>query len=244
MAYVRAVYRASSANEPRGRPVRYEVRYRDSDGVQRTKGGFRRKRDAEAFATNLESSRHQGALIPHSHGSIRFDEVAAAWFASIEGRRRPKTLDGYQKLLNHHVVPAFGARRIGSVTYADVDRFVRELEAGGRRPGTVRNAFFVVKMVFDYGIKDGRIRVNPCAGVELPSPRSPDMLFLSAREVRTLAAAIDERWVTSTRVRKRETDVRRTVCWSSSRRSLACGRARSAPSESGAWICAGERSTW
>ena len=40
--------------------------------------------DAEAFAANLESSRHQGGLIPHSHGSIRFDEVATAWLASSE----------------------------------------------------------------------------------------------------------------------------------------------------------------
>jgi len=184
------------------RPSGYEVRYRDSDGLQRTKGGFRRKRDAEAYAVELEATRHQGVLIPHSHGSVGFDQVADVWLTSIHGRRRPKTIDGYEKLLNLHVRPAFGARRIGSVSYADVDRFVRELEASGRRPGTVRNAFFVVKMVFDYGIRDGRIRNNPCTGVELPSPRSPEMLFLTAAEVRALAAAIDERWLANTRVRK------------------------------------------
>lgn len=202
MAYVRAVYRRSSADHSGERPSGYEARYRDSDGLQRTKGGFRRKRDAEAYAVELEATRHRGVLIPHSHGSVGFDEVADVWLASINGRRRPKTIDGYEKLLNLHVLPAFGARRIGSVTYADVDRFVRELEASGRRPGTVRNAFFVVKMVFDYGIRDGRIRNNPCTGVELPSPRSPEMLFLTATEVRALATAIDERWLANTRVRK------------------------------------------
>jgi integrase len=202
MAYVRAVYRRSSADHSVERPSGYEVRYRDSDGLQRTKGGFRRKRDAEAYAIELEAARHQGVLIPHSHGSVGFRQVADVWLDSIQGRRRPKTIDGYEKLLDLHVLPAFGARRIGSVTYADVDLFVRELEASGRRPGTVRNAFFVVKMVFNYGIRDGRIRNNPCTGVELPSPRSPEMLFLTAAEVRALAAAIDERWLANTRVRK------------------------------------------
>ena len=46
-------------------------------------------------------------------------------------------------------------------------------------------------MVFDYAIRDGRTRANPCAGVELPSGASPEMLFLSAGEVRALVEAVD-----------------------------------------------------
>ncbi len=191
MAYVRPVYpRGSGADR---RPIGYEVRYRDADGVQRTRGGFRRKRDADAYAVEIESNRQQGVVIPHSFGGVPLGEVADAWLVSIHGRRKPKTVAGYEMLLNAHVRPAFGRRPVGSITYADADRFVRSLEEKGRRPGTVRNAYFVLKMVLDFAIKDGRIRVNPCAGVELPSPRSPEMLFLTAAEVRTLAAAIDQR---------------------------------------------------
>lgn len=74
-----------------------------------------------------------------------------------------------------------------------MDAFVRSLEATGRRPGTVRNTFFVLKMVLDYAIKDARIKANPCHGVELPSAASPEMLFLTAAEVRLLAVALDVR---------------------------------------------------
>ena len=98
--------------------------------------------------------------------------------------------------------PAFGHRSVGSITYSDIDRFVRSLEQSGRRPGTVRNAFFVLKMVLDYAVRSGRIRHNPCAGVELPSSASPEMLFLTAGEVRLLAAAIDQRWAASTLARR------------------------------------------
>jgi integrase len=59
----------------------------------------------------------------------------------------------------------------------------------------VRNVFFVLKMALDYGIKSGRIRVNPCAGVELPSARSPKMLFLTADDVAILATAVGARTV-------------------------------------------------
>ena len=198
MAYIRAVYDRKSSG-PGRKPIGYEVRYRDADGVQRTKGGFRRKRDADAYALEVESSRRQGTMVPHSSGAARLADVAEAWLSSIQGRRKPKTADGYEKLLNRHILPAFGGRRVGSITYGDVDGFVRSLEDAGRRPGTVRNAFFVLKMVLDYAIKDGRIRVNPCAGVELPSPRSPEMLFLTAVQVRALAAAIDGRLRASAR---------------------------------------------
>lgn len=194
MAYIRPVHDRKAGGKGHSKPIGYEVRYRDADGVQRTKGGFRRKRDAEAYAVDVESSRNQGTLIPHERASARFNEVAAAWLASIDGRRKPKTVDGYRGLLEVHVLPAFGTRRVGSITYGDADRFVRSIEELGRKPGTVRNAFFVLKMVLDYAIRDGNIRTNPCADVDLPSPQSPEMLFLTGAEVRTLATAIDERW--------------------------------------------------
>lgn len=195
MAYVRPIYDRTLRGQGRGgKPIGYEVRYRDADGRQRTKGGFRRKRDAEAFAVDVESSRQQGTLIPHGRASVRFDEVAAAWLESIESRRKPKTVEGYERLLHVHVLPAFGNRRVGSITYGDVDRFVRSVESLGRQPGTVRNAFYVLKMVLDYAIRDGNLRINPCLDVDLPSPQSPEMLFLTGPQVRTLATAIDERW--------------------------------------------------
>lgn len=195
MAHIRPVYdRTLQPGDRRGRPRAYEVCYRDADGVQRTKGGFRLKRDAEAFAVDLESSRQLGTLIPHARVSARLDAVAAMWLASIQGRRRPKTVEGYERLLQVHVLPAFGSRPVGAITYGDVDRFLRSIEGLGRKPGTVRNAFFVLKMVLDYAIRAGNLRVNPCTNVDLPSGRSPEMLFLTGAEVRLLASAIDERW--------------------------------------------------
>jgi integrase len=195
MAYVRPLFkRGSKPGDPGRRPIGYEVRYRDGDGVLRTKGGFRRRREADAWAADLETSRTHGMLIPHSRSSTRLGEVADEWLASIQGRRRPKTVDGYEKLLKVHVRPAFGRRSVGSIAYADVDRFVRSIEALGRRPATARNAFFVLKMVLDHAVRSGRLRHNPCAGVNLPSPGSPEMLFLTASQVRVLAAAVDERW--------------------------------------------------
>jgi integrase len=233
MAYIRPIYDRSLSDQGRGgKPIGYEVRYRDADGRQRTKGGFRRKRDAEAFAVDVESSRQQGTLIPHARASVRFDEVAAAWFESIDGRRKPKTVEGYEGLLHVHVLPAFGNRRVGSITYGDVDRFVRSIEGLGRRPGTVRNAFYVLKMVLDYAIRDGNLRINPCLDVDLPSAQSPEMLFLTGAQVRTLASAIDERWAALAALRTSSLDLRRGTVRVTASASIVRGRRVEGPPKS------------
>ena len=73
MAYVRPIFdRKTKPGDPGRRPIGYEVRYRDNDGVQRTKGGFRRRRDADAWASELESRRHRGTMITHSQSAARF----------------------------------------------------------------------------------------------------------------------------------------------------------------------------
>ena len=192
MSSIRPIYERGVEVTAGLRPKSYQVRYRDADGRQRTKGGFRRRRDAEAFATDVDARRNSGTLIAHSDGAVRFGDVATAWLASLEGRRKPRTIDGYGKLLELHIRPVFGRRKVGSIAYADIDAFVRSLE-DGRKAGTVRNTFFVLKMILDYAVRDQRIRSNPCAAIELPSPASPEMLFLTARQVRELAAALELR---------------------------------------------------
>jgi hypothetical protein len=91
---------------------------------------------------------------------VRFSVVADAWARSIEARRKPRTVEGYRHLLDLHVRPTFGGQTVGSITYADVDAFVRLLETG-HRPGTTRNAFYVLKMVLDYAVRDGQLRSKP-----------------------------------------------------------------------------------
>jgi integrase len=46
------------------------------------------------------------------------------------------------------------------------------------------------------GVKDGIVKVNPCADVDLPEPTHEEMVFLTHEEVRAVADAIDPWWRT------------------------------------------------
>jgi site-specific recombinase XerC len=56
-------------------------------------------------------------------------------------------------------------------------------------PASVRKVHRVLSMVLAYAVKDGRLAVNPAAGVSLPQVREVEKRFLSHRQVHELADA-------------------------------------------------------
>ncbi len=54
--------------------TRYRVRYRTPDRVQTTKRGFRTKRDAQAWADQLEVDKRKGAYVAPAAGRVKLGE--------------------------------------------------------------------------------------------------------------------------------------------------------------------------
>src|SRR5581483_7758827 len=69
-------------------------------------------------------------------------------------------------------------------------RFVADLANAGDEPGTIRNTFNVVRLVFGTAVSSGAVRVNPCTGLRMPKSPRKEMLFLTAEQVLDLADAI------------------------------------------------------
>ncbi|CAN5275088.1 hypothetical protein BH09ACT3_BH09ACT3_14940 [soil metagenome] len=78
-------------------------------------------------------------------------------------------------MLDRHVLPTFGTRRIASITPEDVEQWIAKLtstsrQRGGARlhPSTVRHAFIAANKVFRYALRHRMIVHNPATGTELP----------------------------------------------------------------------------
>ncbi|MCA1833220.1 MAG: tyrosine-type recombinase/integrase [Actinomycetota bacterium] len=183
------------------RGTRYEVRYRAQiNGRWKWRGKtFARKEDARSFLATVSADIVRGDFIDPKRAETRFRDVAEAWRSTLSRDRKEKTIRVYESDLRVHVSPSFGDMSVGAITYADIDAWIRSMEAKGSRPGTIRNAYKVVKQVLDYAVKDGRLRSNPCAGVTLPKAANVEMLFLSAEQVATLAAEVPVRYQTLVR---------------------------------------------
>ncbi len=190
MAHVRKVTRKRGGGNT---GHAWQVRYRDSDRVERSRT-FRTRDEADRFARKVEVSKDEGTYIDPSLGKTLFVDWAQDWLSSSEVGLKPHTSSGYRTLLRKHILPAFGSTPLAKVRPVDVRRFVAELSEGGMSASRVRSSYFLVQAIFRAAVESGYIGRSPCLGVKLPRAVIREMLFLSAEEVRRIGDAVAEQY--------------------------------------------------
>jgi len=102
-----------------------------------------------------------------------------------------QTLNGYKYLMEHHAVPAFGARRLQEITPQVVQAFYSDLkETKGLSPRTIRYTHAVLHQAFEWAVEPARLlATNPTARLKLPKKVKRPPTFLSAEQI----AAVLER---------------------------------------------------
>jgi integrase/recombinase XerD len=96
------------------------------------------------------------------HGTIRhtFQEAAVLWLQA--GRWKPKTAQGYAKLLNGVVLPHFGELFWDQVDKPELQRFVKARQEAGVKMATVNRALTVISGIADHVRElDGWPELNP-----------------------------------------------------------------------------------
>jgi integrase len=190
----------------------YVVRWYDPDGTERTRGGFRTKKAAEDWAAiEVEPKRRRGVNVNPNAGKVLFRDVAASWlgdrhdlkdttraaYADTLAPTAHKSVKRHKRLANLRIDNTFGDYPINAITRKDISEWVARMKAAGKRPSTIRNAYFLVRQVLAQAVADGRLDTNPADYVKLPTDhntrhvRAVDdpAMFLSASQVAALVAA-------------------------------------------------------
>jgi integrase len=171
---------------------RYRVRYRDPSARSREKW-FGRKVDAERFARTVEVDKDRGEYIDTRRGRITLEEWSQKWLAT-KADKKPKTLEGYQSLLDNHVLPALGERSLRSITSEDIGMWLGRLKGSGLSASRVRQSFSVFSDVLRTAVAFERLVRNPADAVrkQVPTPQEAEMLFLDHEQIRRLAEAVGD----------------------------------------------------
>jgi integrase len=97
-------------------------------------------------------------------------------------------------LLRNHVLPHFGALRLGSTTQTDVQGFVARLKEKGLSASTIRQAYLPVAGLLSSALNSDLVARTPPVATS-SCHRTPDtrteMRFLTTGEVADVADAID-----------------------------------------------------
>ncbi|QCQ17182.1 tyrosine-type recombinase/integrase [Microbacterium sp. RG1] len=165
---------------------RWEARYRKPDGKTARKGGFMRKRDAEAYLTTVESSKLQGSYIAPGDAQITVGALGGEWLITHRAAVKPSTFHSDESAWRVHVEPAWGNRKIGSIRHTEVATWVAELSRH-KSATTVKRCYGVLAAILDGAVRDRRIQSNPARDVKTPRKKLRARPYLSHRQVECLA---------------------------------------------------------
>ena len=170
------------------RTNRWEARYRDPYGAQRT-ATFDRKADAVAFLASAETDMRRGAWRSPDAGRLTFAEVAAAWLQSNPAKR-PTTLARDTTVVRVHLLPVLGAMRLDQLRPSDVKATVDAMTNRGLGARTVRTNYGVLRAILAWAVEDDLIARSPCRGIRLPEVAKTPKPIASAHDIARLVDAM------------------------------------------------------
>lgn len=173
----------------------YLVRFRTSDGKQRSKQ-FRRRREADAYANVVEVDRQNGALIDPRLGRVTVAEWWDRWWPTVT-TLRPSTRARDEQYFRTHALPVFGSTPIGKLDRTALRAWVADMgrfDGGNLAPATIHRVVQLMNKCINAAFEDRLIPHNPVAKLPLPRIERREMRFLDTDEVWRLADSIDRRY--------------------------------------------------
>jgi integrase len=180
---------------------RYRARYQVSDSSRRqyvnAPATFARKREAQDWLAAQRTQILQGVIRPASIASrVTLAAYSEQWLTSRRNSSgeplRPSTTRTYRHYLERHIVPAFGAKALPSITRADVDGWFAVLLPD--RPTLRARTYALLKTILTSAVDDELIPANPCRvrGGSATRPKTRPVVLTPA-DVRLLANEMPER---------------------------------------------------
>ena len=173
---------------------RYKARYRDPQGVQREKGGFPTKREAEAYAASVEVAKLRGEYVAPSHARITVAELGPAWLQRQRGHLKPSSYAVMEQAWRLRVEPRWGAVALGDIRPTQYQAWIAGLTKGSDdvKPVSaevVKRAHIVLSSILRDAVRDRLLTHDPSANTRLPKPTPKPKMYLTHQQVTDLAYA-------------------------------------------------------
>lgn len=124
---------------------------------------------------------------------VCFAEHARRWLASYPGQKGLKrsTREGYATIVEKHLIPVFGQKRLSEIDQADIAVYVLEL---GQllSPRTINRNLNLLHLILESAQRLGVIDVNPVTAAERPRPPRLRWRILSPAEIGRVERAFRE----------------------------------------------------
>lgn len=119
--------------------------------------------NSKKFMTKEECSKAESKFILKNDNSInkRFDLVAEEYFESLKKYRKESTIETYIQAYNKHIYPYFKSSYINQVNNQDIRNWSENVLKNDFNPRYLNKIFYILKAIFDYGVKFYDLEHNP-----------------------------------------------------------------------------------
>lgn len=176
---------------------RYRAMYHGPDGRRYTAPKtFLTEKDARGWLSLRQSEIIRRAWVPPEADEkplpkLTFQGYSKTWMAQRDLKDR--TREHYEKLLEDHIVPTFGALPITSITADDVRAWHAKL--GTKTPTLRAHCYGLLRTIMGTALSDGKIKINPCVIRGAGSARRVHKIRpASLDEIATITQAMPERY--------------------------------------------------
>ena len=184
---------------------KYEIGFRDSDGIQRWRDpngppSFDTITAARKALARVQGAKAKGERV-QPNPRLTFGAAADRWLVDQVSDLRPATQASYRNSIEVHLRPRWSRRRLDSITVDDVARAVRELRAEGKAENSIGTIMRAATRVFKFARRrlgwHGEIPTVQLENGERPriSQAARQRIFQGDELAQTLAAA-SEPWRT------------------------------------------------
>jgi hypothetical protein len=122
-------------------------------------------------------------------GTPTVAELVAAYREEQLPSKRPSSRRDYEGILDRHVLPKLGRRRVQDVRTEEVEELHRQVKK--KTPYRANRVLAICSVLFNVAVRKGWRADNPCKGIR-KAPEQPRSRYLTAAELRRLTAVLDK----------------------------------------------------
>ncbi|MEM4993023.1 site-specific integrase [Priestia sp. SB1] len=149
---------------------------------QKSKGGFRTKKDAEKDCADFISKFDKGSIIIRKDITIK--EFIEFFLSRAELKLKNSTYTNYNYAVNNRIIPRLGNIKLQEFTKYHGQEFVNELSKEELSSLYIRFVISLLKNMFQVAIEDERIIKNPMDSVIMPRSTRRSYNVWSAEELK------------------------------------------------------------
>jgi integrase len=148
-------------------------------------GGFKSEVEAEKALPKILIKAQKGLLVQNNNSN--FEDFIVEWLKghALKQNLAATTLDGYENIVNKHVVPELGKLKLQKIKPYNIQNYF-DLKFKTLSATTLDQHYIVLNKAFGYAKKMGYIEENPCPNTERPKQKHTETKVYNIEECKLL----------------------------------------------------------